>query len=219
MRAGMTVTMLAATACTLLLAAEATMVRRPRASIPVSASAAPASEAAATFQEARRLDTAGEHETAAAAYARVVALEPDHATAYFNRALVRMKQKRADEAREDMARYIALRPRHADGYRARAWIENEIGLHHAARADADAALAIDGRLAVAYADRARAAYAMGQYGVALADAEAAQALAPDDCHAALVARIRRAIERGNCDPLVASLPTRVADLARAIDTR
>lgn len=74
---------------------------------------------------ARRLD-AGDVDAAAAAFARALSLDPDHAEALFNRARLALHARQPARALEDLVRLCTLRP--ADAAAALLRVETEVAL-------------------------------------------------------------------------------------------
>lgn len=78
--------------------------------------------AAARFHAALALFDAGRASEAELAFTDVIAAASSWAAPYYNRALLRMRSNRRDEARADFERFLALEPASPDEARVRGWM-------------------------------------------------------------------------------------------------
>ncbi|HXR88639.1 MAG TPA: tetratricopeptide repeat protein, partial [Stellaceae bacterium] len=112
-------------------------------------------------------------------YDKAIALRPDYAEAYYNRANVLHEQKRLEAAIADYGRAISFKPDHAAAYNNRGFALHELKQPDAAIADYNRAIAIKPDYAAAYNNRGLALQELKLLAAAMADFTKAIALQPD----------------------------------------
>jgi tetratricopeptide (TPR) repeat protein len=131
--------------------------------------------------------TRGDFAGAVAHFDRAVALAPDFAPGYRNRAAVRGAAADHAGALADCDTAVRLDPGSAAGFNVRATVRLALGDLAGARADCEEALRLDPAYAAAFSNRAAVRNAAGDFAGALADGTAALRIEPRLC-AAHVAR-------------------------------
>jgi tetratricopeptide (TPR) repeat protein len=148
----------------------------------------------------------GENDKAIGDYGQAIQRNPGYATAYFNRAGLRLIRGEYGDAIDDYDHAILLRPNYAEAYRNRADVYQMKGEIDQAIADYGFAVRFNPYDAIAYADRGVAYATRGEFDLAVTDLNSAIALKPG------VARFhfKRAVSRlyiGQLDGAVADLNT------------
>ena len=152
------------------------------------------------------------HEDALASFDRAIALRPDHAEPYYNRARLLAGLQRQEEALASYDRAIALRPDYAEAHYNRANVLAGLRRHADALAGYDRAIALKPDHAEAYANRGHVLADLRRYAEALASHDRAIALKPDYADAyvnrgVVLARLQRHAEAlANVDRAIALQP-------------
>ena len=139
---------------------------------------------------------------------KAIALQPDFAEAYVNRANAKMRLGRHEEAVADCDRAIALQPNLVEAYLNRGSANGRMGGHEEAVADCDRAIALQPNLAEAYSNRGSAKDHLGRHEEAVADCDKAIALQPNLAEAYL--------NRGSAKDHLGRHEEAVADYGKAI---
>ena len=121
----------------------------------------------------------GNYTGAIADYDSAIRLNPDYATAYYNRGIAKddLGQYFAAIADYDIA--IRLNPDYANAYNNRGIVKSNLGQHFAAIADFDIAIRLKPDHAEAYYNRGLAKGMLGQHFAAIADYDSTIRLKPD----------------------------------------
>ena len=125
----------------------------------------------------------GEYDDAIADYNRVIAIDPNDASAYNNRGVAKGRKGDYDGAIADCSSAIALDPNNAAAYDNRGVAKAHIGDYDGATDDYDRAIALDPNNAAAYHNRGVAVAHKGDYDGAIADCSRAIALDPNNASA------------------------------------
>src|SRR6185437_5028100 len=118
-------------------------------------------------------------DAAVADFSKAVALAPDYAEAYYNRANALRDQRKFEAALADFDKVVAIKPDYAEAYNNRGVALRELKKFDAAIADYDRAIAIKPDAAAAYNNRGIAREQQRQLDAAIADYDKAIAIDPD----------------------------------------
>ena len=118
-------------------------------------------------------------DSAVAAFSEVLRLDPNHSSAWYNRALARQRKGDAKGALADYSKAIAIAPDRPEAYFNRGLVQYELGAHEAALADFSEAIRRDPKDAAAFHARAVVHRELGRSEKARLDVEAARRLDPD----------------------------------------
>jgi tetratricopeptide (TPR) repeat protein len=140
-------------------------------------------------------ESAGDDAGALEALGRVLALEPENATAWARRALLRARSRDGKGALSDAERALSLAPSSAVAWCARGVARDATGDLEGALTDLGRAIDLDGSLVEARVARARARTERNDARGALADAENAIAFAPTLARAWVARAAARALLR------------------------
>jgi serine/threonine protein kinase/Tfp pilus assembly protein PilF len=116
--------------------------------------------------------------TAAAVYTGCLMKRPDHAAAYFGRALAYQRVRQFENSLEDYSRAIALDPQLVGAWDNRGGVYASLGQYDKALADRSQAIKLAPQLAWAWSNRGLIYYHLGQHDKALADFARAMELDP-----------------------------------------
>jgi tetratricopeptide (TPR) repeat protein len=131
---------------------------------------------------AQLLTRMGRAQEAEAAWAEVIAVDPNHSEYYFERAGLYRKLGRHSEAMADYATAIRLAPPYVEPHYNRADLAQELGDLDLAEAEFTRVLDLDPEFVDAYVNRASLRYERGDAEGASADVEAGLAVDPDQPH-------------------------------------
>ena len=141
-------------------------------------------------------------------YTEAIRLQPDYASAFYNRGQIRYNEGDLDGALSDYNDAILLKPDFAEAFNTRGNARKDKGDLDGAFVDFDEAILLTSDLAEAYYNRGIARYNKGDVVGALADCNEAIRLKPDDADAFCV--------RGNVRYTQGDLGTALADYNQAI---
>lgn len=135
-------------------------------------------EAAAVFAEATQAYQAKDFERAIALYDRVIALQPDHAEAYYKRANALKDLGRLQEALASYDAAIRYKPDFAYAWCNRGFVQQSLGLPEQALASFDESIRLNPDDIVAHSNRATLLQGMSRWQEALASHDRVVALNP-----------------------------------------
>jgi tetratricopeptide (TPR) repeat protein len=150
----------------------------------------------------------GQYDRAYASFSEAIALSPDSAELYFNRAAADEKLARLRDADADYTKAIELDPEYREAYLGRGGLSLTRRRYEAAREDLTSAIEISPGDPTAYLERGRTLQRLDRPDEALADFDAAVKLSPKD-PAPLIWRARFFFENGDFDRALADLDTAI----------
>jgi tetratricopeptide (TPR) repeat protein len=118
----------------------------------------------------------GDPDRAISDYDQVIAIDPNYAIAYYNRALAYRAKGDLERVISDCSLAIALYPKYRNAYFDRGYAYRTKGDFDRAIADYDQMIALDPKDREAYSNRATAYLSKGDYRRAIADIDLTQAL-------------------------------------------
>lgn len=127
-----------------------------------------------------RNDYTNRFESAIADFTKATELDPEYATAYYNRGVVYDIQGNYEQAIADYTTAIALDPEYANAYYNRGLAYGIQGNYEQAIADSNKVVELDSQDASVYINRGWFYYEQGNYEQAIVDYNKAIALSPDD---------------------------------------
>ena len=116
---------------------------------------------------------------AIAAYDRVIMMQPQYASAYINRAIIKEKLGRYNEALADIDKSILLQPDTAEVFNLRGVIKQKMGNYIDAFPDHDKAIQLRQDYTEAYSDRGNAKLSLQRYRDAISDYDEALQRQPE----------------------------------------
>ncbi|MBN2223560.1 MAG: tetratricopeptide repeat protein [Deltaproteobacteria bacterium] len=146
----------------------------------------------------------GDFENAYESFSEAIALLPDSAELYYNRANAAVRLSRVRDANADFTRAIELDPTHVDAYLARGDLSFNHSRYDAARADWSSVVGLSPNNADAYRRRGQALEHLDRFSDAVADFDRAVLLAPKD-PACLISRGRFYFRTGQFDNALTDL--------------
>ena len=135
------------------------------------------------FQLANVLFMLGQLDKAVDVYSNIIQLDPQNASAYTNRGIVKSHLRRYEAAIADLDQALTLDPQDTRAYTNRGVAKGCLRQDEAALADLDQALTLDPQYAHAYTSRGKVKNHLRRYEAAIADFDQALTLNPQDAHA------------------------------------
>jgi tetratricopeptide (TPR) repeat protein len=145
-----------------------------------------------------------DYELAYKSFSDAIALSPDTAEVYYNRAGAAEKLARVRDANADLTKAIELDPEYIEAYLRRADLSFARRRYESARADWSSVISLSPRNADAYHGRARSLERLDRIDEAVADFDRAVLLSPED-PGPLISRGRFYFSAGNFDRALADL--------------